>query len=786
MSNRWSKASIWLSRIRPWGLAATTLLGLYLLLAEVHRHYPIQQWIFWRYSACWVAAGVFWLVVTAAGDRVVRSVRGRRLPAREHLAVAFAVGLLATVTLTFFAGLAHAFGSIFFVALPIALALIGGRSFFAFLARFARRAWSRSSGKRPWAELTLVVGVIAGVLVYAPIMAPGNIAYDARWYHIPIAEHYAAQGFIGAFPEGWTLGAYPQLATLISTWIMQLPVGKLFDRLMLIGHFEWVSFLATLAAVPVLVRRLSPGLSGYRSWLFVFLFPGLFLYDSNLNSSADHYVAVMAPAIWLTLLRAWRTLSPRACALLALALAAAANTKYTALSLVGPACVALGLRFVWLLIVASKPARPKRASVLSGAAVAAGVFLGATGIHWLKNLIFYGDPLFPALNARLTLHPWGPEATTHFQKFMMVQGTWHPPANLSGVKDTLKTAVNFAFVPHDWPTLHGTVPIFGMLFSLSILVLPFVKRSARLWGIALAGELGVMLWYWTNHQDRYLQALVPWFAACSAAVFALVYRSGWPGRVAAVALVAAQAIWGSDVAFIPTHAMLGDTPVRETARLLGQGYLKKYDARLQSSDFEPVAEALPKKAKVLLHNQHVHMGLSRASVRDWSPFQSGLSYRATGSPRGAYEKLRSFGVTHILYTSSPIYALEHDSVGGDLAFWGLVELHTKNSQRVGQYVIAELPAQAPPASELERSVMYLGCDRPNEYRSGLYQLSDMAQLYDLPFAPPREPEASDRLKEQLSRAGFAVLADCRGNGKSLLKGFRQIHKRTDSTLFARR
>ncbi len=776
-----------MDRFRSWAFALALTAGSWLLLKEVHQHYPIQQWLFWRYFAYWVGSAAFWLLTTAAGDRVVRLVWKRRLPAREHFAVAFALGLLTTATLIFLAGLAHAFGRVFFFAFPLLLAAIGGRSYFKFLRRFAQRAFARSSGPRPWAELTLAAGVVGALLVYAPVMAPGNIAYDARWYHLPIAEHYAAQGGVSPFLEGWTLGAYPQLMTLLATWAMQLPVGQLFDRLMVIAHFEWVTFLATLAAVPVMVRRLVPGLSGYRSWLFVFLFPGLFLYDSNLNSSADHFVAAMAPALWLTLLRAWRHLELRACALLGLAMAAAANTKYTALALVGPACVAVAIRFVWLQLVrAGRPGWPSRLQVLVGAAVAAAVMLAGSAMHWLKNLVFYGDPIFPALNSALQLHPWGEDATVHYQKFMMVHGAWRPPATMEGVKETLKTAVTFAFVPHDWPALHGVVPVFGMLFSLSILALPFCKKSGRLWGIARAGELGVMLWFWTNHQDRYLQALVPYFAAFTAAVMALAYKSGWPGRVAAILLIAAQGIWGSDIPFFPTHAMLGDTPLRETAKFLGQGYLKNYDGRLSATEHEPVAAALPPGAKVFLQNQHAHLGLARASVSDWSPFQSGLSYRALGSSRAAFDKLRSFGVTHVLHFTRPLYALEHDSVGGDLVFWDVLDRYGKTRSNIGQFTLVELVQSPPTATPANSVVMYLGCNKRGTYRSGLYDIRDLGQMYDLPYSSPREVESTTELNEQLSRASFAVLADCRIADRGLLKEFHLVHKRADSTLYVRR
>src|SRR6185369_3398562 len=71
-----------------------------------------------------------------------------------------------------------------------------------------------------------------------------------------------------------------------------------------------------------------------------------------------------------------------------------------------------------------------------------------------------------------------------------------------------------------------------------------------------ATHLGVFVWYWTHHQDRYLQAALPWMAAATAAVLALVWRQGVGPRVAMGALVALQIVWGLDVYFMPAHAFV--------------------------------------------------------------------------------------------------------------------------------------------------------------------------------------------------------------------------------------
>src|SRR4029079_19153728 len=71
----------------------------------------------------------------------------------------------------------------------------------------------------------LLFGVVGLLLVYVPILTPHNVQHDARWYHLTIAQQYAAAGAITRFPEGWFLGAYPHLASLLYTWAMLMPAG---------------------------------------------------------------------------------------------------------------------------------------------------------------------------------------------------------------------------------------------------------------------------------------------------------------------------------------------------------------------------------------------------------------------------------------------------------------------------------------------------------------------------------------------------------------------------------
>ena len=111
------------------------------------------------------------------------------------------------------------------------------------------------------------------VAVYLQVMTPLNVGGDSYWYHLPIAEHYATSGAIRPFAEGWYLGAYPHLASLLYTWASMSP-GDLFNHVTLSSHLEWALFLATLGGVGALARRLLGGTRVPFAGVAVSCFPG--------------------------------------------------------------------------------------------------------------------------------------------------------------------------------------------------------------------------------------------------------------------------------------------------------------------------------------------------------------------------------------------------------------------------------------------------------------------------------------------------------------------------------
>ncbi len=399
--------------------------------------------------------------------------------------------------------------------------------------------------------------------------------------------------------------------------------------------------------------------------------------------------------------------------------------------------------------------RPELAWLIGPAAcVLAGLLL--TSPLWLKNLLWYGDPLYPLLHKYLPSRPWDADASWLYEHSYRAQH-WKPKANLKGLEDSLRALYNFSFIPNDWPKFHGKVPVFGSLFTLSLATLPVLGKRLRLWALVAAVHVGVFAWYWTHHQDRYLQVLMPWMCACLAAIMVLLWRRGVLVRGALCLLVAFQIAWGSDVAFIPGHAMVR-LPAKVTAGLIASGYKRKYEKRFSAFGYQAVAAKLPPNARVLLHEQHPHLGLDRQAVHDWVSWQAGINYGRLGSPYRIDQLLRQFGVTHVLYSNRK--SKGYDTIASDLLFFHYASKHLENRQSASGRIITTMPKQPlAPDTPFNDWVLFLPCSK--RY-AGLLRLADMNVPSFGPgrfrFRKPRSPLGDhDDLMAKSKRAAFVVL-----------------------------
>jgi hypothetical protein len=673
-------------------------------------HYAIEKWLFWRYLIAAMLAGTWAASCAAIGFVLLAGLRISPPSGRGQLALAFPVGVLAFQLGMFLLGLAGSLNTFTFVALPLTFLLLG-----AFPLRQALRDLHDAVAIRSFPDLAVVIFGLGGIgLLYFQLLTPEAFSWDARWYHLPLAQQYALEGAVKASPEGWWLAAYPHSASLIFAWAFLSPGGQLFDKLELCAHMDLAVFLLTIAAIPSMVRALDPQASGRRTWAAIFLFPGIFLYDCNLHAGADHIAAVWCIPLALSFIRVWRSWLVRDAVLFGALVGAVILSKYSAWSmLLFPSCAFL-LRGAWLGVRRLRGLqRPVLPALLSCGAM---VFL-VSAPFWLKNWIAYGDPLYPALYRYLHLHPWTAESPGSFATFLSFQA---PPAHgWAGVRDALLATLTFSFKPNDWWSNHRDVPVFGSLFTLTMLCLPFVRARARLWLSYLAVMLAIVVWYLSNHQDRYLQAWLPFMAAATITSLGLAWRQrGLMVRSLLVVLVAAQIVWGGDVPFIPTHNLLGDSALRATASFLVSGFQRK-PRRLQFyGALSELGLELPPDARVLLHELNLQLGINHLAVND--QWQGRISYETLQSPSAIYDELRSLSVTHMIWTTER--SSTWNSVASGLAFMGFALNYAEAPRMVGEYTVARFPA-SPPREPWNNRVAVMTCGRP--FSSGIYELGSL-------------------------------------------------------------
>ena len=731
----------WVDKLRTILLCLALLGAIVIFLNVANFHYAIGRWLFWRYLAAgslatiWAGscAAMGWFLLTRFGLATGR--------APGEVALAFPVGVLAFQLAIFLLGLGGLLNTFTFVALPLAFFVLG-----APVLREAMRGGEGAARVRSLPDLALVLFGLGGIgLLYFQLLMPEPFSWDARWYHLPLAQQYALQGAVKAYPEGWWLSAYPHSASLVYTWAFMLPAGLLFDKLELCAHLELAVFLGTIASIPSLVRALDPEASGRRTWVAIFLFPAIFLYDGNLHVGADHMAALWCVPLALALIRVWRSWAVRDAILFGALVGAVIISKYSAWSmLLFPSCAFL-VRAAWLGV---RRLRGGRQPVLAALLCCGAAVLLVSAPHWLKNWVWYGDPLYPVFYRHLKVHPWTPESPGSFDIFMSF--TFPPKPGWEGVKDALLATFTFSFLPNDWWSNHRRVPVFGSLFTLTLMCLPFLRARARLWLAYLGAMIALVVWFLSNHQDRLLQAWLPFMAAVTATTLGIAWRHrNVLVRSLLAVLVAAQIVWGGDVPFFPTHNLINDSPFRVVSSFLASGFLNTGRRLYPYGALSELGMELPPDARVLLHELNLQVGIDHLVVND--QWQGRISYETLQSPTAVYNELASLEVSHMIWTTDR--ACNWNSIASSLAFLGFALNYAEVPHTLGEYTLARFPA-TPPAGAWNHQVAVMACGRP--FQSGIYALGSLvAPNTGRPPATPLAPLGE--LSATVRGAGFLVV-----------------------------
>jgi len=451
----------------------------------------------------------------------------------------------------------------------------------------------------------------------------------------------------------------------------------------------------------------------------------------------------------------------------------------TAMLLAPIPIMALAVRLLWLTAKAPPASGVSRFSHWRGPLLATGVGLLCSSPLWLTNWISHGDPVYPVLNRFLSVRPWTSESAYRLKWAYEEANMWQPPHTFAGLLTSLKALFTFSFVPNDWGKLHGRTPVFGSLFTLLLPCLILCRARLRLWGLVGWVHFSILCWYWVHHQDRYLQGIMPLMAAATAALLILAWRSGVIASVALSLLVALQVVWGGDVYFFQTHSM-SKSPLKKSIDLLSSGFEGNYEKRFYvQGQFQAVARELPKRARVLVHDENNHLGLEAQSIMDRFPFEYGISYGLQASPRAVYDLYRSLGATHILWAPR---SKGTDSLAGDIMFYDFALRRAQGLGSPGGMRLAQMPDK-PPSEPFNDTVAVFSC--AGSYPTGLYPVSSLrVPVYgprqrDFP-GEPATPMPEDWTETLASVAEIAVTEDrCFKNEEKLAAlGFGKVVTRT--------
>jgi hypothetical protein len=345
--------------------------------------------------------------------------------------------------------------------------------------------------------------------------------------------------------------------------------------------------------------------------------------------------------------------------------------------------------------------------------------------HWLKNVLFYDDPFYPLLHEFVALHPFHAGAGEVF-RYLPHESFAAAGTAAERVIGTLKALVTFSFVPHDLATFHGDRPVFGSLFTLLLPLALFARLPRRLWMLIAGVHLGLAVWFATVHVDRFLQALLPWMAACTTAVLVLAWRSGALARVGLAALVALQIVWGGDVYFLRTHPMVGDSPLKALVDHLDAGHHGRYAERFRILiNLSDLARKLPRDAKVVVHGRSERLGLRRQAITDILGWQGAIDYLVLETPTATARLWHELGATHVAFSHRGVMAPE--DLGREAVFARTTDHFCTATEEVAGWRLCQLgdtPKDLQQAAAPTR-IAWLGCH--NYVPLGIYSPKGLAE-----------------------------------------------------------
>ena len=690
-------------------------------------------WFVWDWLTLWFWE-LYWVLgcLSTGYALLTRALKLTELPAPEKLAAAMALGTCAFVLVTCVAGAFGLFNAYFPIVTP-ALFLLPAWTVRAQLRALYRRR--RTIAFSATQAALCALGVIALLMVYLPVVSPGAVSSDASWFHLASAEAYAREGRIVPFLADWAKNL-PQLTSIVHTWAFLVPGLSPPQHWSLALHTEFVLFVFTLCGVAATANWLLDGASSRVAWITPLLFPSIYIFDSNLNGSADHITAffliVAAPAA----LRALATPDWRIAGLAGVAIGAALLTKIQAVYVAVPFAVLFLGRATWVLF---KRGEQTRRVLISTAVLGAGVVLMFSP-HMVKAAIFHKNPFYPFAMNIFPSYPAPPDASDLFYSHLAPITRADRLANLERAAKLL-----FTF-PFEVKSLFGTPkPFIGALFTLFLpaALFPSYRRVPAALFVACCA---VMAWAYTFPAPRNLQVYMPLLAAIAAALIARTWASNWIGRLAVLLIIVLQ------VAASSAHVVSANQGIWvEALNLARSGPANRYEGYRR--EYRAVGAEVPEDAVLLMHTSYSVLGINRRTLLDWPGFQGLIDYRPMKTPRDVYDRLVEVGVTHIATADGwPAHSRQEE-----VLFDAFLYRYAKKVDTFPIFSLWKMPSKRPPAEE-PYSVVLLGLPRQ---ANGLYRVEQLDQLddgRDLDRPPLLPLNSGEDVEPLLNQATSAVIA----------------------------
>ena len=775
--------------MRALGAMLLGLAGAAVFLNVLDHVYPIRDWLVWTVLPLWGWAILWCLASLGFGQLVLVRILGlSHLRALESAVLSMAVGTVGFVLAMYIGGALALFTPTFALLLPLAMLALGGYDEYRLLLRLRREMLE---GRRTALSTTAVMfGVVCIGLVYLSLIAPSAINYDSAWYHLRVAQDYARWGRIAPFYD--YNSCVPHLASILYTWGYLVPGLMGAQRWMMALHLEFALLLWTLAGVTVGVQRLINDYQIKGTWVAFFLFPMIFVYDSNLGGAADHVLAFFSVPILLAALHVIKGFTRSWCSLLAIAMAGALLTKYQAVYIIAPVAALISIAWLgsWIRLLFRRFGLAGTYNIHNlkwAPVVVIGIGVLCTLPHFLKNYLFYRNPVYPFMQDVFTgTTPNVPNASAYVNT-IFTDPSWIPVGTFwEKFKHALELFFTFSFRPHY--SCINYVPTFGSLFTLLLPGLALLHMRKTIGLAAAVGTGALLIWGITYNVDRNLQTFMPILVCVTGALLVGLWRLGWLARVGLVPLVALQLIWGADVPFLPADGSYcsGSDRLSSSIALIRSGYQGRAKSRFESyfSNYVAIGMGLPETAKVLLHEAHLSLGINRDVLLDMAGFQGLITYDHLRSPRELFDYYRSLGITHIL--DGPGHG---EATRQELALYYLfLTRYCESMNNTGGRVFA-LPS-APPPFEAPYQVLSLGV---HGYTDGLYPIESLNAAEHLPeylrkYDAPAQPLTPTNTSSLL-RLAQVVLSGTSGHtdiNAELTNAFEQIHTADGVTVYARR